>query len=481
MYIYYNKLIELFEQYFKVKDTNVEPLPQTASNRQYFRLSSGGYKAVGAYNTDIPENEAFFYITKKLNDAGVNVPSVFCIHKDKHLYLTEDLGNTTLFDYVTQCHVDNRDKEILYWYKKVIDQMPLIQYQAAKGFDFSNCYPREAFDKQSIKWDLNYFKYYFLKLAGVPFHEQKLETDFDSLTDHLLKAPYDFFLFRDFQSRNLMIHNNQIYCIDYQGGRRGALQYDLASLIYDAKVGLTEEQRDEILRHYLEVYSNYSFFSQSEFLKYFPLFILIRLLQAFGAYGYRGYFEQKAFFLHSIPPALKNLVSVLDRYSFNKEIPYLKELLRRLPEYLAEKFPTIVPDQFNLTIFSFSYKKGIPTDYSGNGGGFVFDCRALPNPGKFEKYKGLTGKDLEVINFLEEKNDMEIFINQACNLVAKSIDEYCNRNFEHLMVSFGCTGGQHRSVYCAERMQKIISNKYNININLVHRELEERADDKKHV
>lgn len=471
---------QLFAEYFGQIPGEIYALPPTASNRLYYRLVLGKESAIGAFNPDKAENDAFIYISRKLKDAGVNVPQVYVNNREKNIYLLQDIGDIKLLDLVEE-YRRNNDTEYLEWYKKVIDQMPKIQYETSKDFDFSICYPRHAFDRQSILWDLNYFKYYFLKLAYIPFHEQKLEDDFQCLTDFLMEAPSDFFLFRDFQSRNIMIHNNDVYFIDYQGGRKGALQYDLASLLYEARIGLSDHERESLLTHYIGVYSAYPFFSEDIFLKYFPAYILIRILQAFGAYGYRGYFERKSFFLKSVPPALDNLSQVLNAYNLHEYVPYLTSVLNRMIGSFKTRIPPFDENRLTITLNSFSYKKALPEDYSGNGGGFVFDCRALPNPGRYEQYKTKTGKDSEVIQFLEKEVTVQQFIDNARNLISVSVDNYLQRNFEHLMISFGCTGGQHRSVYCAEVISNWIREIYNVNIQTNHYELGEMDHDENNV
>ncbi len=480
MYQHYQDLQELFSQLFSKPPSEIFPMPLSASNRRYYRITGTDVSVIGAYNSDRDENRAFLYVTEKLKEVNVNVPKVFASDLDKGIYILEDLGDTKLYDLVEE-YRKNRDSDYIRWYKKVIDQMPLIQYNSVRNFDFSICYPRCAFDKQSILWDLNYFKYYFLKLAYVTFHEQKLEDDFKSLADFLMEAPDDFFLFRDFQSRNIMIYNNEVYFIDYQGGRKGALQYDIASLLFEAKVSLTSEERQELLDYYLQVYSHQPFFNKDVFLKYYPAFVLIRILQAFGSYGYRGYFERKSFFLESIPQAIENMEWVLDHFEFGIEIPYLKGVLRKIIQKISLRIPELIPGKLTLTINSFSYRKNIPEDFTGNGGGFVFDCRALPNPAKYEEFKGLTGKDKEVIHFFKEKKEMSIFLDQVNNIVAATVEEYKNREFEHLMVSFGCTGGQHRSVYAAEYLFQYMLKNYKIKLKLNHYELSEAGDDKNNV
>jgi hypothetical protein len=321
-------------------------------------------------------------------------------------------------------------------------------------------------------WDLHYFKFYFLKLAGIRFDEQELENDFNNFAKFLLKAGRDFFLFRDFQSRNIMLHNDKIYFIDYQGGRKGALQYDIASLLFEAKTGLTPETRNELLDYYLELFSGEAHFNQKDFLKYYHGYVLIRMMQAFGAYGFRGYFERKHFFLQSIPPAVNHLKWFLQNIQLSVSIPHLWNCLEQIihSDFINEYDEA--EEVLSVSINSFSYRSGIPMDNTGNGGGFVFDCRALPNPGRYEKYKSFNGKDVPVIKFMKEKPEVSHFIDKVYSIIESSLKNYESRNFSHLMINFGCTGGQHRSVYCAEEISDRIKQNYKIRVRLRHRELE---------
>ncbi len=464
-----NQLVKLFENHFGSVPDEIGQLPPSGSNRRYFRLRSGDSSAIAAYNPDRAENEAFMYIVRKLAQAGVNVPLVYASDLDNHVYLQEDLGDTNLFDLIESHREDTQYLTKLY--RSVIDQMPAIQVKAANDFDFTRCFPRQAFDSQSIHWDLNYFKYHFLKLANTPFHEQKLEDDFIRLSGFLLEAPSDFFLFRDFQSRNVMLKDGNPYFIDFQGGRRGALQYDLASLLYEAKANLPENLRRELLNYYLQVFSEFDFFDREEFQKYYPSFALIRQLQAFGAYGYRGYFEKKAFFLRSIPFGLKNLQEILVQVRETVDLPHLQEVLSGMITHFEEEIPETHKGKLTLAVNSFSYRKSMPDDYTGNGGGFVFDCRGLPNPGRYPEFKTKTGRDAEVSDYLGQHGEVEQFLQQVFRLTEISIRNYIQREFEHLMISFGCTGGQHRSVFCAERYAEWAKQEFDVEVVLRHREI----------
>jgi aminoglycoside/choline kinase family phosphotransferase len=401
------------------------------------------------------------------------VPEIYAVTEDKLLYLEEDLGNMTLFSYLTEVREQQGfTGELTAIYEKVLDHLVRFQTEAGPAIDYSVCYPRASFDKQSMLWDLHYFKYYFLKLAKVPFDEQELEDDFHRFADYLVSAGQDHFLYRDFQSRNVMLIKGEPWFIDYQGGRRGALYYDLASLLYDAKADLPEEVRARLRDHYLEQLSRKIPVDRNSFGQYFHGFVLIRIMQALGAYGFRGFYEQKAHFLQSIPYALQNLEYLLGQLSLPVELPALRGVWEALvANESLRSFPQAYPG-LTVRITSFSYKNGIPMDESGHGGGFVFDCRALPNPGRLEQYRELTGRDEPVIRFLDERREVQEFFEEVKALTDRSVENYLQRNFHHLMISFGCTGGQHRSVYMAERMTKHLQEQYDVKVVLKHRELE---------
>jgi hypothetical protein len=323
-----------------------------------------------------------------------------------------------------------------------------------------------------MMWDLNYFKYYFLKLAQIPFNEQALEDDFNRFTDYLLRAERDFFLYRDFQSRNIMIKNGSPYFIDYQGGRKGALQYDIASLLFDAKADIPFEVRDELLNRYLEAAAKLTKIDRDEFLRYYYGYVYIRIVQALGAYGFRGFYERKSHFLQSVPYAIRNLEVLLRSVELPVELPALMQVFKRLVTSSILRQFGEVELKMTVRIQSFSYRHGMPVDEKGHGGGFVFDCRALPNPGKYEQYDKLTGKDPEVIQFLEKEPEVERFMSHVYAMIDATVENYQSRNFTDLMVAFGCTGGQHRSVYCAGLLAKHLREKYDVNVEVRHREQE---------
>ncbi len=470
-----DQLISLFESHFKEEVTFFEQLPASGSYREYARMKSSGHQVIGAYNQDIKENQAFLEFSAHFRNNEIPVPRIFAVGNDLKTYLQEDLGNTTLFDFLTQTReTEGFSAKIVDEYKKVLRQLPRIQLVAGKDIDYSVCYPREAFDKQSMMWDLNYFKYYFLKLAKIPFDEQALEDDFQAFSDYLLAVDNHAFLYRDFQSRNVMLKDGQVYFIDYQGGRKGALQYDLASLLYDAKANIPEAERDELLEFYLNELSQYKHTDREKFKSLFGGYVLIRIMQAMGAYGFRGFYEKKEHFLKSIPFALKNLEALLAKNTIQVKLPELFKVLKAVTESTFLKTISPVNDRLTVRISSFSYKKGIPSDPSGNGGGFVFDCRAIHNPGKYLEYKHLTGKDIQVQQFLEEKSTMPEFLKSVFALVTQSVEVYSSRGFNHLCVSFGCTGGQHRSVYAAEKLADYLKNNFPVTVVLQHIEQENK-------
>jgi aminoglycoside/choline kinase family phosphotransferase len=466
-----NEIIELFEHHFQEKVESFSMLPPSGSYREYCRLANSNRSVIGAFNADVKENTAFLSFTNHFRKKGLPVPEVFAVSSDLKKYLLQDLGNVTLFDFLSETRESEGFSEtIVDEYRKVLRVLPRIQIGAGKDMDYSVCYPREAFDKQSMMWDLNYFKYYFLKLAKIPFDEQALEDDFQAFSDYLLSAPSDFFLYRDFQSRNVMLKDGGVYFIDYQGGRRGALQYDLASLLYDGKADIPQEIRAQLFKFYIKELKSFIPVNESEFTSYFNGFVLIRIMQAMGAYGFRGFYEKKEHFLKSIPFAINNLQNLLPELNLPVELPELLNVLQLLTKSETLKEIGQVKSNLTVRVTSFSYKKGIPADPSGNGGGFVFDCRALNNPGRYTEFKSLTGRDLKVQQFIEQNSEMKLFLKPVMGLVEQSVKNYLERGFSHLSVNFGCTGGQHRSVYAAEKLAAWLRNNYPVNVVLVHRE-----------
>ncbi len=465
------QLQQLFTDWSGEEVANFAALPGSGSYRRYFRISGQRQSAIGVFNEDLKENEAFLSFTHHFLSEKLPVPEVFRVGEDGKTYLLQDLGDTTLFGHLTSLRkADRFPVEMVPVYKHALECLPGFQIDAAEGLDYSKCYPRAAFDRQSMKWDLNYFKYYFLKLAKIPFDEQGLEDDFNRLTEFLLKAEARFFLYRDFQSRNIMLVDGKPYFIDYQGGRKGPLQYDVASLLYDGKAAIPPETRDLLLNHYLDVLAGYLHFDRKKFLSLYNGFVLIRILQALGAYGFRGYYENKPHFLQSIPYALNNLQYILDNQLFPSQLPVLKKVIEDIIVHPSLRVMKLPESRLNVTIRSFSFKKGVPADDSGHGGGFVFDCRALPNPGRFPDFMKVSGLDQPVMDYLAREPAVDIFLNHVFAMVDQSVEEYIRRDFTSLMVQFGCTGGQHRSVYSAVRLAKHLQEKFSISINITHLE-----------
>ena len=471
-------LTKIFESWADEKVINILSLPPSGSYREYYRITSKSKTALGVYNPDLKENIAFIRFSKHFAKHKLNIPEIYDIDNENKIYLIQDLGDRTLFSLISELRT-NEDfpEELINLYKKVIDQLPKFQIIAGKDIDYSYCYPRSSFDKQSMLWDLSYFKYYFLKLAKISFDEQKLEDDFHTFTNYLLQTETNYFLYRDFQSRNIMFQNNIPYFIDYQGGRKGALQYDIASLLFDAKADIPQEIRNKLLDYYIDVLSKIVKINKQNFIEYYYGYVIIRILQAMGAYGFRGFYEKKEHFLKSIPYSIINLKYILNNIQIPVSVPTLNEVLKNI--ILSEELIQLGTTQniittLKVTINSFSYKRGIPTDNTGNGGGFVFDCRAIPNPGKNKENMQFTGKDKPIIDFLEKENIANEFLTNVYSLIDNTIIKYQQRKFTNLMVNFGCTGGQHRSVYCAEKLAKHIAEKYDVIINLHHIEQENK-------
>ena len=461
------ELQKLYRVYTGIPVENIKELPSAGSNRRYFRLT-GAQTLVGVYGTSIDENEAFLYMAEHFRKNGLPVPEVYIVSEDSTCYLQEDLGDTLLFQAIEKGRTtgvfSEKEKELL---RKTIRLLPAIQFAGAEGFDFSRCYPQIEFNQRSILWDLNYFKYCFLKATGIEFQEDKLEDDFQKMCDVLLRSSSTTFMYRDFQSRNVMIKDGQPWFIDFQGGRKGPFYYDIASFLWQAKAKYPDSLRKELLQEYIGALRKYQPIDEPYFYSRLRHFVLFRTLQVLGAYGFRGYFEKKPHFIQSVPYAIANLRELLkEEYP---EYPYLSKVLHELTE-LKQFADDWNKNQLTVRVMSFSYKKGIPEDPTGNGGGYVFDCRAVHNPGKYERYKSLTGLDEPVIAFLEEDGEILHFLDNVYALVDASVKRYMERGFSNLSVCFGCTGGQHRSVYSAQHLAEHLNRKFGVKVELVHRE-----------
>ena len=468
-------LKQLFEKRFNAPPEAVKPLQGQlgGSGRAIVRLTGAGASAIGIVYPIREENVAFLEFSRHFRRKGLPVPEIYAEDLNRGAYLEEDLGDTTLFEFLSQHRAGEMiGPEAVEAYRKVVAVLPRFQVEAGRDLNYKVCYPRASFDRQSIAWDLNYFKYYFLRLAGVPFNEQALEADFGRLTKFLLSASHDYFLYRDFQSRNVMLRDGQPHFLDYQGGRRGALQYDIASLLFDGKADLPPALRKELLDYYLECLGGFIDLKRDAFMEHYYAYVYVRILQALGAYGFRGFYERKAHFLQSVPYALKNLRWLAENVKLPIALPALLEALGSLSS--AEKLQALAVPEGNLTVrvFSFSFHREAPRDESGNGGGFVFDARSLPNPGREERFRLQTGKDMPVIEYLRQQESVGQFFDHARALVDESVRAYQRRGFSSLMVCFGCTGGQHRSVYLAEQLAQHLRGTAGIQVMLRHVELE---------
>ena len=450
-------------------------LTASGSNRRYYRIESEDKTAslIGVQGTSRDENHAFLYMAEHFMQKGMNVPKVLAVSDDEMNYVQQDLGNVLLFDYIAEGRKTGvfsaKEKDML---RETMRALARFQVTGAEDFDFNQCYPQPEFNLRSILWDLNYFKYCFLKATGLDFQEDKLENEFERLAYILLQNRMNAFMYRDFQSRNVMVHKEVDgtevpYFIDFQGGRKGPVFYDVASFLWQAKANFHPDLREELVEVYLEELQKYMPVDKEVFYETLKHFVLFRTMQVLGAYGFRGYFEKKPHFLQSIPFAIDNLRHLLKHAS--EDYPYLIEVLQKMTE--MKQFKDVgMRKPLVVRVMSFSYKKGIPADPSGNGGGFVFDCRAVNNPGKYERYTHFTGMDEPVIKFLEEDGEIAPFLEQAYQMVDFSVKRYMDRGFQNLMVSFGCTGGQHRSVYSAEKMAQHINDKFGVEVQLIHRE-----------
>lgn len=450
-------------------------LTASGSNRRYYRIESEDKSAslIGVQGTSRDENHAFLYMAEQFMQKGLNVPKVMAVSDDEMNYVQQDLGNVLLFDYIAEGRktgvFSQKEKDML---RETMRALARFQIKGAEAFDFNQCYPQPEFNLRSILWDLNYFKYCFLKATGLDFQEDKLENEFERLAYILLQNRMNAFMYRDFQSRNVMVYTEKDgsevpYFIDFQGGRRGPVFYDVASFLWQAKANFHPDLRAELVEVYLTELQKYMSVDREVFYETLKHFVLFRTMQVLGAYGFRGYFEKKPHFLQSIPFAIDNLRHLLK--DATEDYPYLIEVLQKMTD--MKQFKDVgVRKPLVVRVLSFSYKKGIPADPSGNGGGFVFDCRAVNNPGKYERYTHFTGMDEPVIEFLEEDGEIQPFMEQAFQLVDFSVKRYMDRGFQNLMVSFGCTGGQHRSVYAAERMAEHINQKFGVEVQLIHRE-----------
>ncbi len=499
------QLKELYREWCGQDPVSVERLPGAGSNREYYRMTNAeGVSVIGCKGTSREENHAFLSLARHFAKRQLPVPAVLAASSDEMRYLQDDLGSTSLFDAIrggreAGGRYNVKERELL---RRTIRELPNMQIRGARGLDFSVCYPQPDFNQEGVLFDLNYFKYCFLKATGLDFHELKLEAGFRMLAKDLVRDETTAFLYRDFQARNVMLNDDgKPYFIDFQGGRRGPYYYDVASFLWQASARYSSSLRTELIHEYYDALKQYTEVpSMRDFNERLQLFVLFRTLQVLGAYGFRGYFERKAHFIQSIPPAIQNLRDLLAANDY--PYPYLVDMLKRLTELpqfaMQPTEPTPRKDGYKTTdrnpypanpsdgkatfskydgkgplvvkVFSFSYHKGIPEDDSGNGGGYVFDCRSTHNPGRYEPYKQLTGIDEPVIRFLEDDGEILTFLDSVYKLADAHVARYIQRGFTSLMFSFGCTGGQHRSVYCAQHLAEHISEKFGVEVKLLHRE-----------
>lgn len=461
------ELKKLYTAYTGHEPESIEEMPASGSNRRYFRLK-GTPNLIGACGENIEENRAFLYMAEHFRRQGLPVPQVFIKSNDDIYYLQEDLGDTLLFNAIEEGRktgIFNEDEKQLL--RKTLRLLPAVQFTGAEGMDFSYCYPQAEFNRRSILWDLNYFKYCFLKATGLDFQEDRLEDDFQKMADVLLCSNSATFMYRDFQSRNVLIKDGEPRFIDFQGGRKGPVYYDVASFLWQAKANYPDSLRQELLHEYIDALRKYQPVDEACFMTRLRHFVLFRTMQVLGAYGFRGYFEKKPHFIQSVPFAIENLRQLL--HEPYPEYPYLCRVLTELTK-LKQFTEDLQKRRLVVKVTSFAYKKGIPEDSSGNGGGFVFDCRAVNNPGKYERYKPFTGLDEPVIRFLEDDGEIITFLKHVYALVNVSVERYMERGFTNLSVCFGCTGGQHRSVYSAQHLAEHLNRKFGIQVNLIHRE-----------
>jgi aminoglycoside/choline kinase family phosphotransferase len=461
----------LFVMYSRCPLTGLDVIPQSGSNRIYFRIRTDEQSYIATYNDNVRENQTFIYFSRHFREHGCPVPEIYFVNDACTIYFQEDFGDQSLLaELEKQGHSDT----VLSLFRQSLQQLARLQILGGEGLDYSKTITSREFGKQAILSDLLYFKYYFLDTLQIPYDKERLIDDFERLSAYLTQADHKYFLYRDFQSRNILLKDGQVHFIDFQGGMKGALQYDVASLLWQAKAELSDLWKDSLLEYYMNCVDELLQIKidRVSFVGQYNGYVLIRLLQVLGAYGFRGLFERKAHFLISIPLALRNLKWFVNHRSTGLALPEFDRLLGLIvQDELIHRFEPIQAGQDTplvVHIQSFSYRKAIPDDDSGNGGGFVFDCRGILNPGRIEEFRTLTGRDKPVRDFLEQQTRMPEFLNGAYNIVDISVEDYITRGFSSLCISFGCTGGQHRSVYAADAMARHLRNKYHVRIDLHH-------------
>jgi len=468
-----DRIKAVFADFSNEPITGIDKLPQAGSERHYFRIHTANKNFIATYGANLKENESFIYFSKHFKKKDLAVPAILCMNEEKDIYLQEDFGDISLLNRLEE---NGYTTEVYELYKKSLQQLALLQVRGHEGLDYKKCLTNSSFGKQAIMADLLYFKYYFLDALRQPYDKQKLIDDFEALSNYLSHTEYKYFMFRDFQSRNIMVTpDDAVHFIDYQGGMKGAPQYDVASLLWQAKANLPDDWKQHLLEDYMTAFEEVvqEPIDKDTFRSQYNGYVLIRLLQVLGAYGFRGLFERKAHFLTSIPLALQNLKWFIQNQSIGIAVPEFKKVLEIcISDNVIEEFTPVQATEDTpllVTINSFSFiKTGYPKDETKNGGGFVFDMRGILNPGRFDAYKHLSGLDKPVKDFLEQQTKMPEFLNSVYSIIDISVEDYIKRGFEHLAVNFGCTGGQHRSVYAAEALARHLRNKFKVKIQLSH-------------
>jgi len=461
----------LFTSLNDIEPQRVEKLQQSGSDRTYYRIYAGTQTYIATHNPNIKESDTFIYFSRHFASLGLPVPAILAVNAGHTIYLQQDLGTQSLLNMLEQ-HGHNAFTYGLF--QKSLQQLALMQIKGHQGLDYAQCLTAREFGKQAIMSDLLYFKYYFLDTLKLPYDKQAMLDDFDALATYLTRTEHKYFMFRDFQSRNIIVHDDEVFFIDYQGGMQGALQYDVASLLWQAKAELSDDWKTSLLYFYIDEIDKLleKPVDRNIFTGQYNGYVLIRLLQVMGAYGFRGLFERKAHFLSSIPLALKNLQWFVHHKRVGIVTPEFDRVLRIVTgEDIIRRFqPTLANTETPLVVRvnSFSYKKGLPGDDSGNGGGFVFDCRGILNPGRFDAYKKHSGLEKHVQDFLEQQTRMNDFLNSVFDITDITVEDYLQRGFDSLMINFGCTGGQHRSVYAAEQTARHLRNKYKVKTVVTH-------------
>ncbi|SRR5579871_280127 len=461
----------LFASFSDEKIVSVGKIPQSGSIRIYFRIITEANSYIATYGSNVKENLSFINFSGHFKKCNCPVPVIFAANDSYTIYVQQDFGDVSLLN---QLEEKGFNDYVYALFKQSLQQLAYLQIKGDEDLDYDWCLTSKEFGKQAILSDLLYFKYYFLDTLQLPYDKEKLIDDYEALSSYLSFADYKYFMFRDFQSRNILIKDEKVYFIDFQGGMKGALQYDVASMLWQARAALPDEWKNNLLEYYMDCVEELlkKNIDRKRFADQYNGYVLIRLLQVLGAYGFRGLFERKAQFLTSIPLGLNNLKQFLLNTRIDISIPEFERLLSLVTEEeIISRFEPLKANAHTpliVHINSFSYKNGIPLDESGNGGGFVFDCRGILNPGRFDEFKKLTGKDKSVKDFLEQQTKMPEFLNSIFDIVDIAVEDYIKRDFGSLMINFGCTGGQHRSVYAADALARHLRNKFKVKIELHH-------------